>query len=207
MKVNGLSIRHQEDGFLIADKPTGLLSQPGRGPDLYDSVLTRIRSSYPWAELVHRLDRDTSGLLILALHPDIHRILSQAFADRHVEKKYIGLTEGRIEGSHGAISGALARISTQPPRYGIHSEGRSALTLWRKIAHEGDTTRIELTPVTGRSHQLRAHLQCLGHPLIGDPIYGRPFPEGVRLHLHAERLTFPHPVTGQSMRMEAPCPF
>ncbi len=205
--MKDLPICHEEEGFLVVDKPTRLLSQPGRGPDLSDSVLTRVRSAYPWAELVHRLDRDTSGLLMVALDPDIHRILSLAFADRHVEKRYIGLTEGRIEGSHGAISGALARISTQPPRYGIHAEGRSALTLWKKIAHEGDSTRIELTPVTGRSHQLRAHLQCLGHPLIGDPLYGSPFSKGVRLHLHAERLTFPHPVTGQTMRMEAPCPF
>lgn len=207
MKVKDLAILHEEDGFLVVDKPTGLLSQPGRGPDLWDSVLTRIRSASPWAELVHRLDRDTSGLLILALDPDIHRILSQSFAERHVEKKYIGVTEGCIEGSHGAISAALARIGTQPPCYGIHAEGRSALTLWKTMAHEGNVTRIELTPVTGRSHQLRAHLQCLGHPLLGDPIYGSPSPAGLRLHLHAERLTFPHPVTGTSISMEAPCPF
>lgn len=197
---------HEDPDFLVIDKPSGLLCQPGLGPDLTDSILTRLRSAYPWVELVHRLDRDTSGLLMVALNPTMHRHLSRLFAERAIQKHYLGVCEGVIQGSHGALSTPIGRLSRQPPRYGIHPEGRTSLTLWRCLTTSLDKSRLSLTPLTGRSHQLRVHLASLGHPLVGDPIYGEAR-STERLHLHAEGLRFRHPITGIHLDISAPCPF
>jgi len=195
----------EQDGILVIDKPSGLLSQPGKGPDLRDSVLTRVKAVVGWAELVHRLDRDTSGLLMLALNPEMHRAMSRAFAERKVDKHYVGVCHGEPEGIAGTIVCPLARIATQPPRYTDHPEGRIAVTHWQQLESDSATTRLRLIPVTGRSHQLRVHLQLIGHPLIGDPIYGQG--HGDRLKLHAEWLRFQHPGPEQWQEVRSPAPF
>lgn len=203
--VEGLRVAWEQDGILVVDKPSGLLSQPGRGPELRDSVLTRVKAAFPWVELVHRLDRDTSGLLMLALNPETHRAMSQAFATRRVEKDYIGLCEGTLMGRSGTIVCPLARITTAPPRYAEHPEGKIAVTHWQHLGTLDQASRVRLTPVTGRSHQLRVHLQMMGHPLLGDPIYG--IADKDRLKLHAERLCFQTPAGGAWMELKSPTPF
>lgn len=204
-RIEQIPVVYEDESILIVDKPSGLLSQPGKGPDLSDSLLTRIRSYFPWAELVHRLDRDTSGLLVVALNADMHRAMSISFAERKVEKQYLGLCFGALIGTRGTIVSSLGRIGFNPPRYGEHQDGKLAVTHWQHLHHEIDRTRVLLTPITGRSHQLRVHLESIGHPLIGDPIYG--FNDGERLMLHARQLNFQHPKSGQWIEVKSPAPF
>ena len=188
------------DPWLMAvDKPPGLLTQPGLGPDQGDSVITRLQRKEPGLRLVHRLDRDTSGVLLMARSPEALRRLSALFATRRMNKLYQADVEGDLSG-HGCIATPLARLSRQPPRYGSHPEGRLAITLWRVRAPSAHGTRIWLRPLTGRSHQLRAHLAELGHPIVGDPIYGSAA-NACRLHLHAQALSFQHPFTHSRVRL------
>ena len=190
------------DPWLIAvDKPAGLLSQPGLGPEQSDSVITRLQQQDQGLRLVHRLDRDTSGVLLLARSAYALRRLSALFAERRINKLYQAEVEGGLHGS-GSISSLLARLSRQPPRYGSHSEGRLALTIWRARAAGSHCTRLWLRPLTGRSHQLRAHLAERGHPIVGDPIYGDAG-RSCRMHLHAQALSFRHPFTQQRVRLIA----
>ena len=166
----------QDPWLMAVDKPAGLLSQPGLGPEQSDSVITRLQQQDQSLRLVHRLDRDTSGVLLLARSADALRRLSALFAERRINKLYQADVEGELHG-RGCIASPLARLSRQPPRYGSHPEGRLALTIWRARAAGAHSTRLWMRPLTGRSHQLRAHLAELGHPILGDPIYGgcRPF--------------------------------
>ena len=191
------------DPWLMAvEKPAGLLTQPGLGPEQSDSVITRLQRQEQGLRLVHRLDRDTSGVLLLARSADALRRLSALFAERRVNKLYQADVQGELHG-RGCIAGPLARLSRQPPRYGRHPEGRLALTIWKVRAVGSHSTRLWLRPLTGRSHQLRVHLAELGHPILGDPIYGDAgWP--CRLHLHAQALSFRHPFTQQRVRLIAP---
>ena len=184
--------------LMVVDKPSGLLSQPGLGPEQSDSVISRLQRQEQGLRLVHRLDRDTSGVLLLARSADALRRLSALFAERRINKLYQADVEGELHG-RGGIASSLARLSRQPPRYGSHPEGRLALTIWRVREVCSDSTRIWLRPLTGRSHQLRAHLAELGHPIVGDPIYGDAC-RSCRLHLHAQALSFCHPFTQQRVR-------
>ena len=152
-------------------------------------------------DLVHRLDRDTSGVLLLARSADALRRLSALFAERRINKLYQADVQGELHG-RGCIASPLARLSRQPPRYGSHPEGRLALTIWRARAAGAHSTRLWLRPLTGRSHQLRAHLAERGHPIVGDPIYGDAG-RSCRLHLHAQALSFRHPFTQQRVRLIA----
>ena len=193
------------DRWLLAvDKPAGLLTQPGLGRQQADSLITRLNRADPALRLVHRLDRDTSGVLLLARGLEALRSCSSLFAHRRVNKLYLADVRGPIDRS-GAINTPLARVQRQPPRYGFHPAGRSAITLWRVlrpldgIKCDG-ITRVWLRPVTGRSHQLRAHLAGIGHPIIGDPIYGDGGTPG-RLRLHAHALSFRHPFTQKRVRL------
>jgi len=191
------------DPWLMAvDKPAGLLSQPGLGPEQSDSVISRLQRQEQGLRLVHRLDRDTSGVLLLARSADALRRFSSLFAERRINKLYQADVEGELHG-RGCIASPLARLSRQPPRYGSHPEGRLALTLWRVRVACAHGTRLWLRPLTGRSHQLRAHLAELGHPIVGDPIYGDAI-RCCRLHLHAQALSFRHPFTQQRVRLIAP---
>ncbi len=169
---------------MAVDKPAGLLSQPGLGPEQSDSVITRLQQQQQdqSLRLVHRLDRDTSGVLILARSADALRRLSALFAERRINKLYQADVEGELHG-RGCIASPLARLSRQPPRYGSHPEGRLAITIWRARAAGARSTRLWLRPLTGRSY--------------GDA--GR----SCRLHLHAQALSFRHPFTQERVRLIA----
>ena len=188
------------DRWLLAvDKPAGLLTQPGLGRQQADSLITRLNKDDPALRLVHRLDRDTSGVLLLARGLEALRSCSSLFAHRRVNKLYLADVHGHIDRG-GAINSPLARVQRQPPRYGFHPAGRPAITLWRILRPLDGITRVWLRPLTGRSHQLRAHLAGIGHPIIGDPIYGDPGTPG-RLRLHAHALSFRHPFTQERVRL------
>ena len=202
------------DPWLLAlAKPCGLLSQPGLGPELADSLISRAQRRWPGALLVHRLDRDTSGLILLARDAHSHRLLSAAFAERRVRKTYLARVHGVPAARGGWIDQPLARIATRPPRYGVVPValgGKPALSRWRRldrlVQHRGrGWCHLVLQPHTGRSHQLRVHLAWLGHPLLGDPLYGDPRADGLlqvqRLQLHAAALRLRHPITGQPLRL------
>jgi tRNA pseudouridine32 synthase / 23S rRNA pseudouridine746 synthase len=201
---------YRDDQILVFDKPSGLLTQPGRGPDLQDCLLTRVQHEHPTARIVHRLDRDTSGLIVLALDADTHRELSRQFEAREVEKKYVAVAFGVMPDDHGQIDHPLRKDLDHPPRHMVDSAlGKSAVTEYRVIQRLMDRTRIELTPLTGRSHQIRVHLQHIGHPVLGDPLYAHEAALRVaeRLLLHATELNFTHPQSHEPMRFECACPF
>jgi len=203
-------IVHASHGLLVLDKPAGLLSQPGLGPHQADALISRVRRRWPQAQLVHRLDRDTSGLLLVALEPALHRALSIAFAERRVEKHYVADVAGVPQAEAGRIDWPLAKCQHQPPRYGVDPQrGKPCRTDWQRLASGDGGSRLALQPHTGRSHQLRVHLQALGHPIVGDPLYGEPgtAPGAARMHLHATALALTHPLSGERLRWDSPVPF
>ena len=208
-----MPVVHQDPWLLVVEKPAGLLSQPGLGPNQSDSLITRMERVDPAVALVHRLDRDTSGLLLLARTPEALRALSALFACRQVSKLYIADVHGAPPGRGGCVDLPLARLQRQPPRYGVHPEGRWSRTRWR-LAHQASVLtnshqRLWLQPLTGRSHQLRAHLAALGTPILGDPIYAsdRTAAPSGRMHLHASALSLRHPFTGRRLRCRSEVPF
>ena len=207
-------IIHHGDDLLVLNKPTGLLCQPGLGHALADSLITRVQHRWPEAKLVHRLDRDTSGLILVALTPELHRALSRLFAERKVLKLYVADVHGVPAEAEGVIELPIAKRQHRPPLYGVHPAGKVCITRWRLLEEIRPTgqnpvmSRLELEPVTGRSHQLRVHLSTIGHPILGDPLYGEQAAGGAeRLHLHACALQLRHPFTGRTMLLEAPVPF
>ena len=198
MSPEPATVLYRDDWLLVVLKPPGLLSQPGRGPDLRDSLISRMRSCDSDLHLVHRLDRDTSGLILLARGQESLRRCSALFAGRRVGKLYEAEVRGRLRG-RGRVENRLARLQRNPPRYGFHPAGRPAVTLWRTRSLYQESTQLWLRPITGRSHQLRAHLAELGHPILGDPIYAEN-PVG-SLRLHACALALTHPFTGERLRV------
>ncbi|MCK5532878.1 MAG: RNA pseudouridine synthase [Halopseudomonas aestusnigri] len=211
MPLTHIGIIHQDPTFLIVDKPTLLLSVPGRAEDNKDCLITRLQENgYPEARIVHRLDWETSGLLVIARNPDAHRELSRQFHDRETEKAYVALCWGQPEGDAGHIDLPLRYDPPNKPRHIVdHELGKHAQTFWRVLERHQDYCRVELTPITGRSHQLRVHMLAIGHPLLGDRLYaeGAALEACPRLALHAARLTISHPETGERMAFESPCPF
>lgn len=202
-----LEIVYQDESLLAVNKPTGLLTVPGRGPDKQDCLFSRLLESFPDALMVHRLDMDTSGLVIFARTPDAQRSLSMQFEKRAVEKVYVAIVEGLMELDEGVVDYPMRKDMEQrlPPKHLVDCvRGKKATTEWRVLERGETTTRVALFPKTGRSHQLRVHMQSIGHPIVGDPIYGHP---ADRLMLHAELLAFQHPVTGDAVRLESPAPF
>ena len=199
---------HDDDQILVVDKPTGLLSVPGRGEDRADCLIARLRRAFPTVLLVHRLDLDTSGVMVFALTPHAQRHLGQQFERRQVKKSYLARLSGRLQPREGTVDQPLMVDWPNRPRQMIHPEGRPAQTGWRVIRSDDDETRVRLNPLTGRSHQLRVHMLALGHPILGDPLYATgaaaAFP---RLMLHAESLRIKHPETGVSISYSAPVPF
>lgn len=206
-----LRVIHQDEWLVVVSKPAGLLSVPGRSPSDHDSVQSRLRALFPDAEgplLVHRLDQDTSGLLVAALDPHTHRHLQRQFARREVSKQYVAWLASEVAGTSGEITLPLRVDLEDRPRQ-IHDpvHGKAALTRWRVLERRDGRTRVELSPHTGRTHQLRvhaAHHQGLAAPIVGDRLYGH---AGERLLLHACRLEFVHPGTGQTVVFESPAPF
>ncbi|WP_205525490.1 RluA family pseudouridine synthase [Pyxidicoccus trucidator] len=208
---DGLSILFEDAWLVVVDKPEGLLSVPGREASLTDSVLTRLRARYPRATgplLVHRLDLDTSGLLVAALDAGTHATLQRQFLHRQVHKRYVAWVQGQVKGERGTIDFPMRVDLDDRPRQ-IHDpvHGKPAVTEWQVLERSGDRTRVAFFPHTGRTHQLRvhaAHPLGLGAPIVGDRLYGHP---GARLLLHAEALTLLHPGTGQRVTFERPAPF
>lgn len=203
-------ILHADPAFLIADKPAGLPTVPGRPAALHDCLWTRVQAEFPDALVVHRIDMGTSGLVVFARDAQAQRALNRAFEQRRVGKTYVALAAGRIEADAGEIDLPLAADWPARPRQKVdHDHGRPALTRWRVLERHADHTRVELTPLTGRSHQLRVHLAALGHPLLGDPLYASPAVEAAlpRLALHARTLAFIHPRDGTPQVFTSPVPF
>ncbi len=202
-------IVHADDELLVVDKPTRMLSQPGVGADKKDSLITRLNLEYPTARIVHRLDWETSGLMVIALNAASHRALSIQFQERQTEKTYIAVVHGHLAESSGSVDAPLAADWNDKPRQIITPEGRPSLTHWRCLGFEGNTSRVELKPVTGRSHQLRVHMLHLGHPMLGDGLYAPPdvLAAAPRLLLHAAELVFTHPGSGERMLHRSAVPF
>ena len=204
-----LTIVHQDHEILLVDKPAGLLSVPGKGEHLADCLLARVQGVFPEALLVHRLDRDTSGVMIFALSRHAQRHLGLQFEKRHMKKVYVARVWGEIAGKTGSVDLPLIVDWPNRPLQHVNFEtGKPALTDWRVVRREEGTTRVRLFPHTGRSHQLRVHMKEIGHPILGDPFYAegpaRDFP---RLMLHAESLRLRHPDGGKGMTFSAKCPF
>lgn len=203
-------ILHHDDRILVIDKPAGLLSVPGIGPEKQDVLATRAADRFPGARIVHRLDRDTSGVIIMARDAEAHRQLSIQFQERQVEKRYIAVVAGVVEHDEGEIDLPIRKDLDDAPRQIVdHERGRWAITNWRVLGRDTDRSRLVLTPITGRSHQLRIHLREIGHPILGDDLYAPPHVRRLadRLLLHAESLRIVHPETAAPMTFEARCPF
>jgi len=197
------------DRFVVVDKPSGLLSVPGRGPEKADCASARVASMFPHATgplICHRLDMDTSGLIVFALDPDAQRSISMQFEARTVAKRYVALLDGRPPAESGVIDLPVFFDYEQRPRKIIDPRGKPSQTEWRTLDtgedRDGPWTRVEFTPITGRSHQLRVHAAApaesggLGAPIRGDTLYNPRAAEGARLRLHASRLAFDDPAQG-----------
>lgn len=205
-----LEVLHHDHELLAVNKPPGLLSVPGKGPHLADCLLARVQAAFPEALLVHRLDRDTSGVMVFALTPAAQRHLGLQFEKRQVKKAYVARVWGVPEAASGMIDLPLCVDWPNRPLQKVDFEaGRAAVTGWKVLRREaGETARVRLTPETGRSHQLRVHMREIGHPILGDPFYASgPARAFDRLMLHAEGLRVRHPDGGRGMQFRATVPF
>jgi len=209
-----INVVYADEALLVLDKPAGLLSVPGKGADKQDCLSRRVQLRYPDARLVHRLDQPTSGLLVMALGASAQRALNDAFASRQVHKRYVAVVDGLLEPASddwGTIDLPILLDWPNRPRRIIDPQGKPSRTRWRVLGHNlaEQTTRLELEPVSGRSHQLRVHLQALQHPIVGDALYGTPasLAKAERLLLHATRLELTHPVNQQIMVFSSEPPF
>ena len=220
----GVNLVFEDPHCLVLDKPAGLLAVPGRGPDKQDCLSARVQAIWTDALVVHRLDMATSGLVVMARGLEAQRRLSLAFEKRRVFKRYMAVVAGELHNpqqDNGWNTIALPLLVdwlNRPRSIVNHEAGKPSVTHWRladtntahdPAPHTGIGTRLELEPVTGRSHQLRVHLQAIGHPIVGDPLYAAPDApaQAARLLLHAQALAIAHPVTGERLWFEAPCPF
>ena len=204
-----LELIHEDHELLVVNKPAGLLSVPGKGDHLKDCLITRLQAAFPEALLVHRLDMDTSGVIVFARTPAAQRHLGLQFEKRMMKKSYLALVWGQVDGKEGVIDLPLiVDWPNRPLQKVCHETGRAAVTEWKVLRHDETSTRMRLFPQTGRSHQLRVHMRELGHPILGDPFYAtgpaRDFP---RLMLHAETLRLRHPDGGRGMNFRAKNPF
>ena len=211
-----LVVLHADDALLVLDKPAGLLSVPGRGPDKQDCLASRAQAHYPDARVVHRLDMATSGLMLMARGAGPLRTLGDAFAARQVHKRYEAVVHGvPVPDADADSTDGWSRIEAplivdwpnRPLQKVDADSGLPSLTRWRTMPSNAapGTTRVELEPVTGRSHQLRVHLRHIGHPILGDVFYAPPavLAMAPRLLLHAAHIAFAHPVTGEPMRFDS----
>lgn len=207
-----LDILHRDEAFLVVNKPSGLLSVPGRGEGHQDCLIHRVQALFPSALIVHRLDMSTSGLMLLALSAEVHRTLSKAFIERLVDKSYVARVAGRMQPERGWIELPLLTDWPKRPRQKVDFLlGKPSQTRYQVLSvdAQGAESRVRLFPVTGRSHQLRVHLLAMGHPILGDGLYGPAAAVQVapRLMLHAESLAFPHPLTGAALAFHCPADF
>ena len=196
---------YADSSLLVVNKAPGLLSVPGRGPDKQDCLIHRVQAVYPEALSVHRLDMGTSGLVLVARGAAMHRALSMLFEARKVAKRYIAVVAGELTPSSGEINLPLICDWPNRPRQKVdHEIGKPSLTRYRRLSFDpvSNSSRVELEPITGRSHQLRVHLAELGHPILGDELYGSET-SAPRLLLHATLLSFPMPGTDECLTFES----
>lgn len=225
----GVTCLHADADLLVLDKPSGLLCVPGRGPDKQDCLSARAQQGWPDALIVHRLDQATSGLVVMARSIAAQRALSQAFAERRVHKLYVAVVQGCVAQTAAGAGDPSANQSEEsspwhtialpiaadwerrPLRVIDATLGKPSVTRWRAVQVDAlaATTRVELQPVTGRTHQLRVHMAALGHPILGDALYANAaaHARAPRLLLHAAHIAFDHPATGEAMAFESPAPF
>ena len=204
-----LKVLHDDAEMLAVDKPAGLLSVPGKGPELADCLMARVLAVWPQALLVHRLDRDTSGVMIFGLTPHAQRFLSKQFELRAAKKTYVARVWGRLTPKSGRVDLPLIVDWPNRPRQRVdHKNGKAAVTDWRVLKDTETESRVRLMPRTGRSHQLRVHMLALGHVILGDPLYATgPARDFDRLMLHSEELRIKHPDSGKMIRFRTAPPF
>lgn len=205
-----LDILYQDDDLIVLNKPSGLLSVPGKAEQHKDSLELRVKRVYPAARIVHRLDMATSGLMLMAMHKDSQRLLSMQFEKRKTSKTYLARIFGKPESDQGMIDLPLICDWPNRPKQMVdHQRGKSAQTHWRLLEHKDNISLVELKPITGRSHQLRVHMLSLGHPILGDRLYAHPaaLAAANRLQLHAFKLGFSHPATGQPLQFRCDAEF
>jgi tRNA pseudouridine32 synthase / 23S rRNA pseudouridine746 synthase len=204
-----LVVLYSDDHIVVADKPSGLLSVPGRGEDRTDCLINRLREVFPDILLVHRLDLDTSGVMIFGRTKAAQGFLGQQFEKRLTKKIYLARVWGEVAQDSGRVDLPLIVDWPNRPRQHVNFEtGKPSITDWRVLKRGGGETRMKLTPLTGRSHQLRVHMAEIGHVILGDPLYASgPAANFDRLMLHADSLKIRHPESGAAMLFSAPCPF
>ena len=210
-----LGIIYQDDDIVVINKGSGILSVPGRLPEHQDCLQNRIQRVLPTATIVHRLDMATSGIMIMALNKPAHVAISRQFEQRKTQKSYLARVFGSVAQDEGSVDLPLVCDWPNRPKQKVdHENGKQSLTHYRVLSRSNSTdehasTLLELTPVTGRSHQLRVHMLALGHPILGDRLYAPELALTMRnrLQLHALQLSLFHPSTEQAISFNAPCPF
>lgn len=204
---SSLDLIYQDDCLLVVNKPAGLLAVPGRGPDKQDCLFSRLQQEFPDALVVHRLDMSTSGLMIFARVAEMQRRLSLMFQEREVEKRYMAVVAGTLEAETGEVNLPIVADWPNRPLQKIDTVlGKPSLTRYRTLEFTAGTTRVELEPFTGRTHQLRLHMAAIGHPILGDALYGNAA-SAPRLMLHATTLDLLHPLTGAPLQFVNSAPF
>lgn len=204
-----LDIIYEDSHVVAVNKPAGLLSVPGKGEHLSDCLLARLQTAFADCLLVHRLDRDTSGIMVFALTPHAQRSMSKEFETRKAKKTYVARVSGQLRERTGTIDLPLIVDWPNRPRQMVdHQNGKPAITEWKTVTLGDTETRVRLFPRTGRSHQLRVHMLSIGHPILGDPLYAlgsdARFP---RMMLHSEELRINHPESGKGLKFRAPAGF
>jgi len=204
-----LDIRYVDRDIIIINKPSGLLSNPGIAAHTHDCALSRIQQRYPNSILVHRLDCATSGIMVFARTKKAESDLKTQFQNRQTQKVYLAEVDGHLKLDSGTIEEPLAADKTQPPKQRVSSAGKVAITHYQTLERRTHSSLVKLTPVTGRTHQLRVHMLAIGHPILGDDFYAAQhiIDAAPRLKLHAQSLRFTHPYHGKSMCFTSPCRF
>lgn len=205
-----LTILHQDKDIVVLDKQAGLLSVPGRDPAHRDSIYTRVLIEHPNAQIVHRLDMATSGIIVVALRRSAERELKRQFRERETQKTYYARVAGHLKNETGTIELPLICDWPNRPKQKVdHKVGKPSTTHFEVISRAKRSTLVKLTPITGRSHQLRVHMMAIGHPILGDNFYADPLAKRLssRLLLHAQSLTITHPYSGETLTFSTEIPF
>lgn len=205
-----LDIVYRDEDIIVLNKQNGLLTVPGRLEEHQDCLETRVQRVLPSAVIIHRLDMATSGIIVMALNKQAQGRIGRQFEKRQTSKTYIARVFGQVTLDSGSVEASLICDWPNRPKQKVDEEnGKKALTHYQVLERNQDTTLVQLTPVTGRSHQLRVHMLTLGHPIIGDRLYAHPSALALspRLALHAKSLTIYHPTSNELLTFEAPCPF